>query len=124
MLEYRGEVIPAFFSSSSGGRTENVEFAFLGAEPKPYLRSVRDPYDDASPDHRWRETFSRAAMESKLSGLVEGRLRAIRVTRTGVSPRIVRAQVVGTRGSTTVTGSDLQVRLGLRSTWAKFKRVG
>ena len=124
VLEYRGEVIPAFFSSSSGGRTENVEFAFLGSEPRPYLRSVRDPHDDASPDHRWRETFSRAAMEAKLSGLVDGRLQRIRVIRTGVSPRIVRARIIGSRGTTTVTGPDLQVRLGLRSTWARFRRIG
>jgi stage II sporulation protein D len=124
VIEYRGEVIPAFFSSSSGGRTENVEFGFLGTEPKPYLRSVRDPYDDASPDHTWRETFSRAAMEEKLSGLVKGRLRGIRVVRTGASPRIVRAKVVGTRGTTAVTGADLQVRLGLRSTWVRFRRLG
>ena len=53
-------MIPAFYSSSSGGRTENVEFGFGGAAPAPYLKSVRDPYDDASPDHRWRERFTAA----------------------------------------------------------------
>jgi len=123
VLEFKGEVIPAFYSSSSGGRTENVEFGFPGTEPKPYLKSVRDPYDDASPDHRWRESFSRGEMESMLSGLVPGRFRGIKVTKRGVSPRIVAAKVLGTRGATRVTGSDLVVRLGLRSSWAKFKRV-
>ena len=38
----------------------------------------------------------------------------------GVSPRIVQAQVVGTRGSTLVTGPQLRTRLGLFDTWAYF----
>ena len=122
VVTYEGEVIPAFYSSSSGGRTENVEFGFLGASPAPYLRSVRDPFDDASPDHRWRETFTRGQMEAKLGGLVEGRFRGIEVTKRGASPRVVAAKVLGSAGSTRVTGTDLRVRLGLLSTWAKFER--
>lgn len=123
VLVYDDSVIPAFFFSSSGGRTENVEFGFGGATPAPYLRSVRDPYDDASPDHRWTETFSRSEMESKLSGLVDGSFRDIEVTQRGASPRIVTARVIGTDGSTPVTGADLRVRLGLLSTWAEFERA-
>jgi stage II sporulation protein D len=38
----------------------------------------------------------------------------------GVSPRIVRAQIVGTRGTTEVTGSQLRFKLGLYDTWAYF----
>ncbi len=116
-------MIPAFFSSSSGGRTENVEFGFPGAEPKPYLESVRDPYDDASPDHRWKETYTRRELQAKLGELVKGRLQGINVTKRGVSPRIVYAKVVGSNGNTEVTGSDLRLRLGLRSTWVKFKKL-
>ena len=123
VLTYRGDVIPAFFYSSSGGRTENVEFGFPGGEPKPYLESVRDPYDDASPDHRWKETYTRRELQAKLSGLVQGRLLGINVTKRGVSPRIVTAKIVGSNGKTSVTGSDLRLRLGLRSTWVKFKKL-
>jgi len=123
VLSYDGEVIPAFFSSSSGGQTENVEFGFPGGTPAPYLKSVRDPYDDASPDHRWKETFTVSELESKLGGLVEGRLKDINVTERGESPRIVSAKIVGTGGTTEVTGSDLRLRLGLRSTWVKFKKL-
>lgn len=123
VVRYRGEVIPTFFFSTSGGRTENVEFGFPGGTPRPYLKSVKDPYDDASPHHRWSLSISRSRMESKLGDLVAGRLRKIKVTKTGVSPRIVRARVVGSAGKRTVGGSELRTRLGLRSTWAKFKRV-
>ena len=123
VVTYRGKVIPTFFFSSSGGRTENVEFGFSGGSPKPYLKSVKDPYDKASPYHRWKLTLSRKRMERKLGGLVEGKLRRIKITRTGVSPRIVKAKVIGTGGKRTASGEDLRFRLGLRSTWAKFERV-
>ena len=59
-------------------------------------------------------------MEAELAGLFNGRLREIQITQRGVSPRIVRARVIGTRGSTNVTGDTLRSRLGLRSTWARF----
>ena len=115
-----GSVATAYFFSTSGGKTENSEFVW--SSPRSYLKSVRDPYDDASPVHRWRERFSNSAMESKLSGLFSGNLKRIRVLKTGRSPRIVRAKVVGSRGSTRVSGDTLRFRLGLRSTWARFKK--
>lgn len=124
VVKYEGDVIAAFFFSSSGGRTENVEHGFSGGTPQPYLKSVKDPYDDAAPLHTWRETFSRAEMERRLGSLVEGKLEAIKVTKRGASPRIVTAKVVGSGGSQKVTGSDLRTRLGLYSTWASFRKVG
>jgi stage II sporulation protein D len=120
VLEYRGDVITAYFSSSSGGRTENVEYGFPGASPQPYLKSVKDPYDGASPDHRWRLRFSRNGIEAALSGLVKGRFKGIKVTKRGVSPRIVSAKIRGSGGSTRVSGSDLRARLSGRSTWMTF----
>ncbi|HKJ37008.1 MAG TPA: SpoIID/LytB domain-containing protein, partial [Solirubrobacterales bacterium] len=123
VLKQGGDVITAFFFSSSGGRTENSEFGFSGGSPRPYLKSVKDPGDSASPYHRWRETYSRGKMQRLLGSRVKGRLKRIKVTRTGVSPRIVKAKVIGTAGKTTVTGDELRFALGLRSTWARFKRV-
>jgi stage II sporulation protein D len=61
-------------------------------------------------------------MANHLSGLFSGHLKRIHVTKRGVSPRIVRARVVGSHGSSTVSGGTLQSRLGLRSTWAFFKK--
>ncbi len=124
VVEYGGKVIVGYYSSTSGGRTENIEYAFPGASPVPYLKSVKDPYDDTSPYHRWRVTLSRGEMQAKLGDLVKGRLKDVKVTKRGVSPRVVRAKVLGSGGSTKVTGTDLQVRLGLRSTWMKFKKLG
>jgi stage II sporulation protein D len=121
IVKYKGETAITYYFSTSGGRTENSEFAFSGGNKIPYLKSVKDPFDDASPVHTWNETFSHSQMESELTGLFSGKLQRIEILETGRSPRIVRARVVGSNGSQTVTGDTLRARLGLRSTWARFK---
>jgi stage II sporulation protein D len=120
VIKAGGGVATAYFFSTSGGQTENSEFVF--AEPRSYLKSVKDPQDRRSPVHRWRERFSNSEMKSKLAGLFSGRLKRIKVLKTGRSPRIVRARVVGSQNSTRVSGDTLRFRLGLRSTWARFHK--
>ena len=120
VVTYDGKPIVTYYFSTSGGRTENVENVFLGADPAPYLRSVEDPYDDASPRHRWVRQMSLRSAQRRLGRLVKGSLRRIRVLSRGRSPRVVRAQVVGSRGTTNVTGPTLRTKLGLYDTWARF----
>ncbi len=121
---YGGEVATTYYSASSGGQTENVEFGFGGGDPIPYLRAVEDPYDTESPLHDWRRTFSQADIESRLGSNLKGSLQAIQVTKTGVSPRIVSANLIGSNGTTKVSGATLQTALGLYSTWMSFTKSG
>jgi stage II sporulation protein D len=124
VVTYNGRPVTTYFFSTSGGRTENSEYGFPGGNRLPWLRSVSDPYDRISPRHRWgpyRMTMGRAA--SKLGGLVKGTFRRIDVAQRGVSPRIVRATVVGSRGSTAVTGATLRARFGLYDSWMYFAVV-
>ena len=53
---------------------------------------------------------------------VDGSLRKIRVTKSSESPRIDRARLIGTGGTTTVRGDELAGALGLYSRWAYFER--
>jgi stage II sporulation protein D len=123
VVTYEGQPVVTYFFSTSGGRTEHVENSF-GGEPKPWLRSVEDPYDHVSPRHRWGPyRMTLGAAERKLRGLVKGRFRGITVTKRGASPRIVRAQIIGTAGRTTVDGATLRARLGLYDTWAYFTTI-
>jgi len=125
VVTYEGEPVVTYFFSTSGGRTEDVENTSLGTEPKPWLKSVEDPYDDLSPKHRWGPIrMTLASAQARLGGLVKGRLRGIRVTRRGSSPRVVSADVVGTRGRTRVDGATLRARFGLNDTWAYFTSIG
>jgi stage II sporulation protein D len=122
VIEAGGRTAVAFYFSTSGGETESSQYGFAGGTPHSYLKGVRDPYDGVSPYHRWRVTMSQGEIEDRLGSLVAGRLRRIEVVKTGVSPRIVRARVVGSGGKREVTGQELQSELGLRSTWARFKK--
>ena len=119
-VEYRGKVAVTYYFSTSGGQTEDARFGFSGGTAVPYLKSVKDPFDDISPVHTWTMRFSDEEMERELDGLFSGKLRKVDVVKTGRSPRIVRARVVGSRGSSGVSGDTLRARLGLRSTWARF----
>ena len=121
VVTYDGRPVTTYFFSTSGGRTENVENVFIGGIARPWLKSVEDPYDGVSPSHRWGPIkLTLASASSRLRGVVRGRLRWIRVLRRGVSPRIVKAQVVGTTGTTTVTGPQLRRAFGLRDSWMFF----
>ena len=119
VLLYNGKVATTYFSSTSGGMTENSEFGF-GGQAIPYLKGVRDPYDDISPEHNWKETYSQSQLEAELGSLCSGNLQAIKVVKTGVSPRIVKARVICSDGTQSVTGFELQGALGLKSTWVRF----
>jgi len=118
---YGGKPIGAYFFSTSGGHTENVENIWAGSAVA-YLKGVEDPYDTYSPYHVWPENPIRRSAASITKQLgsgyaAPGSLRTIYVTKRGVSPRIVQAYVVGTKGSRPTTGAILRVRLGLRDTW-------
>jgi SpoIID/LytB domain protein len=123
VLHYNGTIAVTYFFSTSGGETENIENVFYGAQPEPYLVGVKDPYDGSSPKHRWRLRFSTSRIDSLLGSLVKGRFRKIKVRERGVSPRIVWADIYGSRGKTRVRGTTLRSRLGLYDTWAFFRKI-
>ena len=45
------------------------------------------------------------------------------ITKTGYSPRIIEAKLVGTGGVTSASGEQLEVALGGYSTWMTFEKV-
>jgi stage II sporulation protein D len=125
IVTFRGAPAVTYFFASSGGYTENVEDAWPGATPDPWLRGVPDPYDGAGGDpyHDWTRRLSLAASTRELGKLVKGSLVGIKITKTGASPRIMTAKVIGTRGTVSVTGSQLESAFGLLSTWATFTTI-
>jgi stage II sporulation protein D len=90
VLVWRDRVIPAYYFSSSGGRTSSVHDAWPHAQQVPYLVSVNDPYDYISPHHVWPTqvlSATRVASALGVSGVRDaevlqnssGRARAVRV---------------------------------------------
>ncbi len=66
VLTYAGKTAVTYFSSSSGGRTANVQEVFANSQPIPYLVAVDDPYDAASPYHDWTRSLTGAEIAQAL----------------------------------------------------------
>ena len=110
---YDGKVITAYFFSTSGGRT--VSAAEVTGRPVPYLVSVADPYDTASPYHDWGPVLLDAAKVAKQ--LKTGGALTDLLTTLGPSGRVKEATAVTATGESTFSGTELRKQLELRSTW-------
>jgi stage II sporulation protein D len=121
VVMYGGDVAQTLYSACSGGHTESAVNVF--GSPVPYLVGVPDPYDYYCPLHKWTLNFSGPEISSRLGGYLQGKLKQVVITKTGVSPRIVSAKLVGTGGTSTVTGSQLSIALGGYDTWMTFEKV-
>ncbi|HSZ70769.1 MAG TPA: SpoIID/LytB domain-containing protein [Solirubrobacteraceae bacterium] len=119
VVTYAGQPAITYFFASSGGMTEDVQDGFPGAAPEPWLRGVPDPFDQG-PQHTWSVSMSFAAAAARLRGLFRGAFRGIEVLSRGYSPRILAADVLGSKGNTQVSGPELEDRLGLYDDWAYF----
>jgi stage II sporulation protein D len=113
-LVYQGQLIQAFYFSSSGGYTENNENVW-GGSPVPYLRGVCDPgdYTAANPNAVWQVSLSTARVTRNL-GLGIGAVRRFTNVVRGVSGRIVSVDVAGANGTATINGDELRSALGLK----------
>jgi stage II sporulation protein D len=116
---YEGKVATTYFFSTSGGKTANIADAWPGSQPVPYLVSVPDPYDTASPHHVWGPLAVGATKLKRALGLprvpVDVRVQA---GRSGRVSQVVFALAGG--GETAVPAATVRSALGLRSTWFRF----
>jgi stage II sporulation protein D len=118
VLLYDGDVADTLFSSSTGGWTQSAADAF-GAPGRPYLVSVRDPYDTISPYHDWGPVPVTAKTLGSTVGAV-GRVVDATVKRNQshrVKTLKVTSQSRGSRLTAAVGGASIASALGLRSTW-------
>jgi stage II sporulation protein D len=109
VVMWNGHVALTFFFSSSGGRTADVSEVWPRLGVIPYLRSVSDPYDAASPHHSWGPfTFDAARLARRLKVPVG----PVTVTRT-LDGRVASVRI----GSRVVDAATFRTKLGLDSTW-------
>jgi stage II sporulation protein D len=118
VLMYGDQVATTMFSSSTGGWTQSASDAF-GPPGRPYLVSVKDPFDKISPYHNWGPVPVTGKTLGRVSG-VPGRIVDATVKRNS-SRRVKTLSMVslqrGTQNLTSVRGAALRSALGLRSTW-------
>lgn len=111
VMTHNNKVILAAFHSSSGGHTENVEDVW--SSPLPYLRGVVD-YDQLSPVFQWNQTFSSGEVSRVIGGV--GTIRAMIPEKITPHGRVVSMKIVGSRGSKSLSGTQIRQALKLRST--------
>jgi stage II sporulation protein D len=118
VLLYGGEVADTLFSSSTGGWTQSAADAF-GSPGRPYLVSVRDPYDTISPYHDWGPIPVTGKTLGRALG-VRGRLVDAAVRRNS-SRRVKTLRLTalsrGAQRTSSVSGASTAAALALRSTW-------
>jgi len=67
LLDDEGQPILARYFSTSGGQTYANEDVFPSSGSFPYLLSIDDPYDEASPLHTWTARFTREQFDEILA---------------------------------------------------------
>lgn len=112
ILVYQGEPAQALYSSTSGGRTRNVEDVFPGASRSPYLEAVPSPGED-SPFVDWSFTLSYAEMTLLLeaAGLIEGGLLSITTETTDDGDGPWTVVIRGTDGERQISTWELRTEL-------------
>jgi stage II sporulation protein D len=113
VLVWRDRIIPAYYFSTSGGRTSSIHDAWPKAKQVPYLVSVNDPYDYLSPHHVWPTQVLSAAQVARALG-VSG-VRDMRVVRNS-SGRAAAVRVLTARGWKRFAGAAIRARFHLGST--------
>lgn len=107
VVTYGGQIVQAFFHSTSGGHTENNENVW-GGSPLAWLRGVASPWESDSPHWTWRtKSYSREQMQAIVSGDARtsvGELQTIKIVGRGVGGRVTSVQVIGSAGAKTVSG--------------------
>jgi SpoIID/LytB domain protein len=122
VVRHNGSLITTYYSSSSGGHTENIEKVWTWVAPQPYLKGVCDPREDetSNPNEFWRSgamSGSTIAAALRNSGLgVGATVRLFTDFNRGVSGRVATVKVVGSARSRVVAGWTLRRVLGLRDT--------
>lgn len=107
-LTYNGEIIQAFFFSTSSGKTENCKDVF--GSDLPYLISVSSTWDTTSPSYNGKNVFSLTEFYNKLEQPYSETLN-IDITRNETNS----IKTINVNG-VDIKGTDFRHKLGLKST--------
>ncbi|MBQ6814898.1 MAG: SpoIID/LytB domain-containing protein [Lachnospiraceae bacterium] len=123
IIYYNDKPVRAYYSSTSGGSTENVEDVW--GTPNGYLRQVSDIYELEPELDPWVITLNTSEIEKlmKEDGIAVGNITDIRPFVMTASGRVYSVEVVGD-SSQVITGSRLRKIFSLYSTKYKVIKYG
>jgi stage II sporulation protein D len=112
VVTHGGSLATTYYYSSSGGKTANAADVF--GFSVPYLVSRPDPWDKASPHHKWSVDLDAATLGAKLKA---GGQAVDAVAAPTPSGRVRALTVQTATGQKQIEGTDARLALGLRSTY-------
>ncbi|TGN17884.1 SpoIID/LytB domain-containing protein [Leptospira idonii] len=110
ILVFKGSPIQSFFHSNSGGVTEDP--INVWGSSVEYLASVKSDYDREGENYSWEDKFSPSQMNQALAGLSLGEIQDLIVATRFNSSRVNEIEVIGTKGSKKIKGTELRKLLG------------
>ncbi|HHV59575.1 MAG TPA: SpoIID/LytB domain-containing protein [Clostridiaceae bacterium] len=114
VLTYNGQLINAFYFSTSGGKTEDY-INVWGNYEIPYLKSVDDSYEPESAQYRnWEVTLTLAQIKQYVGSDI-GDITNVAATRYSDSGRVIELVVTGTKGRKVYKKDECRTIFGLRS---------
>jgi len=124
ILTYEGEVITAFFHSTSGGHTEDSEN--IWGTRTEYIRGVEDTYSLGSPYDNWTLELDKSEIREKLAKANAdlGEIVDIRILEVSQFGRVLCLEVKGTKDTRVFEKEKIRNILGttaLKSIWYKLK---
>lgn len=115
-LTYNGEVIEAFFFSTSSGATENCEEVFKQA--LPYLRSVDSHYDEISPSYLETKQIKLSEFYQFLNLKYDEQL-LVEIIKTTSTGRIKEIKI----NDQIFTANEIRSKLKLKSTFFSIEQI-
>ncbi|MDF2590638.1 MAG: SpoIID/LytB protein [Clostridia bacterium] len=123
LVLYNDKVIPTYFHSSSGGRTENSENVW--STVLPYMKGVDDKYGLGSPYDNWTKQYNKKDIQTKLlaNSIDVGEINDIVPLTISENGRVTCLEVRGTKGNAKLDKEKIRTILGssdIKSTWYKI----
>ena len=119
MIYYEGELIQAFYHSTSGGSTENSENVWY--EDLPYLRGVNDEFSNnsGSPHNEWQTTYYKEDIVRllNLDGNKVDKVYGIQIKKVTENNRVVECIFLTDAGEISYKKENARLLLGLKSSW-------
>ena len=124
MVCYQNKVIPAYFFSTSGGRTESAKDVW--AVDLPYLQSVPDLYEYDSSKETWLVTMTMEEINAALAGQGKsfGNVEELIVSKHSDNGHVYALTLLEGKKSLTLQGMTIRTVLNLDSTKFKLIRQG
>ena len=115
MIYYDGSVIPAYFFSTSGGRTEASEHVWSASVP--YLKSMSDLYETEPARAPWVKTYTPSDIERELMkrDISVGSVLDLEVMGYTDAGRVLELKVVGSGGTYILKKETMRQWLGMDS---------